>query len=170
MKIDQKEFHPYYTTYIEKASETSILEGLRKNLDANVAFYKSIPKDKEAYRYEEGKWTIKDILLHIIDAERVFAYRCLRIGRGDTTPLSGFDQNIFVESANANSRSMSSLIEEYVAVRQSTIRLFESFTDADLLRMGVASDSDASVRAVGYIIIGHENHHCEVIKDRYLAV
>ncbi len=169
MKIDQKEYHPYYGSYIEKALGASILDGLKKNLDANVAFYKSIPEDKLTYRYEADKWTIKDVLLHVIDAERVFAYRCLRIGRGDATPLPGFDQNVFVESGNANNRSMTSLIEEYTNVRQATINLFENFTETDLLRLGVASSSDASVRAIGYIIIGHENHHCRVIKERYLT-
>ena len=166
--ITAEEFHPYYKGYIDKATDTNISMGLELNLDSVTGFFSGIPKEKEDFAYAKGKWTIKDILLHIIDAERVFSYRALRIGRGDATPLAGFEQDSYVISANASKRSLQSLIEEYTSVRKSTISLFQCFDDHTLLRMGEASGSPVSVRALGYIITGHENHHIEVIKERYL--
>ncbi|MEM9681391.1 MAG: DinB family protein [Bacteroidota bacterium] len=168
MTLHPSEYDPYYKNYIEKAAGVSILEGLKMNLSGLTAFYSSIPDKKLEYRYAPEKWTIKDILLHVTDAERVFAYRALRIGRSDTIPLSGFDQNTFVMYANANDRSIESLLEEYRSVRLSTISLFESFSEDDMMLIGVASNADVSVRALGYIIIGHENHHSHIIKERYL--
>ncbi|NNL82280.1 MAG: DinB family protein, partial [Winogradskyella sp.] len=113
-------------------------------------------------------WTIKDILLHLIDTERVFSYRALRIARGDSTPLPGFDQDLYVENALARNRTMTSLIEEYKSLRQSTLTLFKTFTPEMLISTGTASDSAISVRAIGYILSGHENHHKIIIEDRYL--
>ena len=166
--LNTDEYNPYYGAYIDKATSTDIIEGLSYNLKSISSFFESIPKSKEDYTYANGKWTIKDILLHLIDTERVFSYRALRIARGDATPLPGFDQDIFVENALANNRTMISLIEEYKSLRRSTLLLFKTFTPEMLMATGTASDSIISVRAIGYILSGHENHHRMIIEDRYL--
>lgn len=162
------EYNPYYGAYIKKASSSDIIEGLSINLGSISGFFNSISHDKENYAYAEGKWTIKDILLHLIDTERVFTYRALRIARGDKTPLPGFDQDNYVDNALANDRTLTSLIEEYKTLRQATLVLFKSFTPEMLISKGIASDSNISVRAIGYILSGHENHHKTIIEERYL--
>ena len=129
---------------------------------------KSIANDKLEYRYDKGKWTIKEVIQHLMDAERIFAYRALRIARQDQTPLPGFEQNDYVQPSQANERSLDDLINEFKAIRASTVALFNSFTDKMLLAKGTASNSPVSVRAIGFIIMGHEIHHCQVIKERYL--
>ena len=166
--LDKKEFNPYYGAYIKVATSENIIEGLKINLQSISTFFESISPDKLDYAYAEGKWTIKDILLHLIDTERIFAYRALRIARSDTTSLPGFDQDKYVVTANAKNRTVESLIPEYRAVRLASISLFETFNSEDLLQMGQASNSNISVRAIGYIISGHENHHKVVIEQRYL--
>ncbi|WP_299116689.1 DinB family protein [uncultured Winogradskyella sp.] len=168
MQLPQEEFNPYYLPYINLATSSDIVSGLKQNLSSVVAFYMSIPKEKLEYAYAEGKWTIKDILLHVIDTERVFAYRAMRVARHDKTALAGFEQDDYVEAGNAVNRSIESLLSEYKAVRSATISLFESFADKSLTSIGTASGSPVSTRAIGYIITGHENHHNNVIKERYL--
>lgn len=166
--LNNSEFHPYYKYYIDNASDTDILKGLKANLKTIITFLNTIPEDKQDYAYTEGKWTIKDLLIHIIDTERIFAYRALRISRGDVTPLAGFEQDDYVTNANALNRTYNSIIEEYTAVRKATITLFKSFDSNVLIREGLASDASVSVRALGYMITGHENHHIQIIKERYL--
>ena len=166
--LNPEEYNPYYKSYIDLATNENIVESLKQNLDLVVAFYSNIPKDKLDYVYAVGKWTIKDILLHIIDTERIFTYRALRIARKDRTPLPGFEQDDYVISANVNSRTLESILEEYKSVRQASIALFSSFDSESLKQIGEASGSPISVRAIGYIITGHENHHNQVIKERYL--
>ncbi|WP_178985241.1 DinB family protein [Winogradskyella helgolandensis] len=163
------EYNSYYKPYIDALNkDIGIVDGLKQNLDDLVSFYSNIPQEKHNYAYAEGKWTIKDVLLHTIDTERVFAYRALRIARHDKTPLAGFEQNDYVDYAFAANRSIESLLEEYRAVRQATIALFGSFDTDSLLLIGEASGFPISVRAIGYIIMGHENHHVKIIKERYL--
>ncbi|REE25779.1 DinB family protein [Winogradskyella pacifica] len=167
--IKVSEYNPYYKPYIDAVNkDLGIVEGLKQNLDDVVSFYSNIPKEKHSYAYAEGKWTIKDVLLHIIDTERIFAYRALRIARQDGTPLAGFEQDDYVVHANAEKRTMESLLEEYRTVRQATITLFSSYDTDTLLFIGEASGFPVSVRAIGYIIMGHENHHLKIIKERYL--
>jgi hypothetical protein len=165
----KEEFAPFYANYIALSNkENSIVEGLTVQLEETVLFFKSIPNTKLDFKYEVGKWTIKDILLHLIDAERIFAYRALRIARNDVTELSGFEENDYVVAANATNREMNSIIEEYISVRKATLTLYESFEQKQLLRIGNASNCSVSVRAIGYIIQGHEKHHINIIKERYL--
>ena len=166
--LNPNEYNAYYKTYINNATAIDIVEGLEKNLDSVVSFYRSIPSIKYNYAYADGKWTIKDVLLHIIDTERIFAYRVLRIARQDKTPLVGFEQDAYVESGNATSRNIEDLLAEYKAVRQATIVLYKSFDSSVLEEIGEASGFSISVRALGYIITGHENHHNQVIEERYL--
>lgn len=169
IEFNKNEFAPYYANYVEKGNTNlSIIDGLLQQYQVVIEFFKLIPSDKLNYRYSEGKWTVKDIILHLIDAERIFAYRALRIARNDKTELPGFEENDYVIEANASERSLSSLLEEYKMVRNSTVCLYKSFTSDQLERLGVASGSSVSVRAIGVIIQGHEKHHLEIIKERYL--
>ncbi|WP_178988414.1 DinB family protein [Winogradskyella schleiferi] len=167
--IEAKEYHSYYKTYLEKANtDGPIVEGLKENLNVLVSFFSDIPEEKQNYAYAEGKWTVKDILLHIIDTERIFAYRALRIARRDKSPMVGFEQDDYVANGYAVKRTLENLIEEYKAVRQATIALFNSFEASTLLQIGEASGAAFSVRVLGYITIGHENHHIQIIKERYI--
>ncbi|MEQ3662139.1 MAG: DinB family protein [Flavobacterium sp.] len=169
IEFNENEFAPFYADYVAKANNNlSIIDGLIQQSIIVLEFFKSIPRSKLNYRYLEEKWTIKDIFLHLIDAERIFAYRALRIARNDITELPGFEENDYVMEAKASDRSLPSLLEEYKMVRNSTICLFKSFTNEQMLRLGTASDCKVSVRAIGVIIQGHEKHHLEIIKERYL--
>lgn len=168
MNISHDEFNPYYLPYIQLAANQDIVLGLKENVISVVDFYQNIPSEKLDHAYAEGKWTPKDILLHIIDTERVFVYRAMRIARQDKTEMVGFEQDDYVDAGKANNRTINSLIEEYKAVRNATIVLFDSFSDEELKSIGKANGSPVSVRAIGYIITGHENHHNNVIRERYL--
>lgn len=162
------EYNPYYQQYILKAGSETMLEGLGGNGYKIVSFLGSIPEDKLEYRYQEGKWTVKEIIQHLLDTERVFTYRALCIARNDETLFPGYDQDEYVVSSEANKRTRDSLLNEYKALRLASRDLFESFSKDMLQRIGIASNSNLTPRAVAFIILGHENHHCEIIKDRYL--
>lgn len=166
--LDSSEYHPYYELYLSKCPFNNIISGLQQIKDQFETFLKSIPAEKQLYKYASDKWTIKEVLVHIIDTERIFAYRALRIARRDVTALPGFDQDEYVLNCNANSRNFEDLISEFVSVRNATITLFKSFSDEDLLQKGTASNSPISVRALGFILIGHQNHHQEILEKRYL--
>ncbi|WP_053992525.1 DinB family protein [Mangrovimonas sp. TPBH4] len=163
-----EEYHPFYQSYIDKSGGLELLSGLKTNGIVIKQFLKQIQLDKHLFKYAEGKWTIKELVQHIVDTERVFAYRALCISRKDSTSLPGFEQDDYVLNSNANTKSMSDLIDEYVTVRASTVSLFNSFSEDMLSIIGKANQSDISVRAIGFIILGHENHHCQIIRDRYL--
>lgn len=165
--LNPKEYNSYYKSYIDKSTDVNIVQGLNKNLDAVVSFYSNIPQEKHDYAYAKGKWTIKDILLHIIDTERIFTYRALRIARQDKTPLAGFEQDDYVVSGQSSSRSLDNILEEYKAVRQASIALYQSFDSNTLEQISEASGFPISVRAIGYILTGHENHHNQIIIRRY---
>ena len=167
-QLQKDEYLPYFNSYIQQAGIVGLIEGLKSGLENVTAFYQSINEDKLEYRYAEGKWTIKEIINHLIDSERVFCYRAMRFARQDKTVLSGFDENHYAETSKANARSLSSLLEEYKAMRLSTIALFNSFTEDMLVNKGMAGSGEVSVRALGFLIIGHEKHHNVVIKERYL--
>lgn len=168
-QLQPTEFAPYQQSYIAQVSdEYTLVEELEISVHRLVKFVREIPMDKFDYRYAEGKWTIKDIILHLIDAERIFAYRALRFARNDKTELPGFDENNYVDEANANSRSIQDLLTELLVVRQSTLSLFKSFSEEQLLRVGIASNNPMSVRALGFVIIGHQNHHQKIFQERYL--
>lgn len=171
MKVSQlssNEYLPYFEGYIKQVGNVSLIDGLESNLDFMLNFYKSIPVEKLEFRYAEGKWTIKEILNHLLDAERIFCYRALRFARKDKTPLSGFEENDYTFASKANEKSISTLLDEYKVLRLATVGLFKSFDDEMLLSKGVASGGEVSVRALGFLIIGHEKHHCNIIKERYL--
>jgi uncharacterized damage-inducible protein DinB len=162
------EYAAFYSPYINALGNVDLIEELEICLHDLIKFVQNIPMDKFDFRYAEGKWTIKDIIQHLIDAERVFSYRALRISRNDKTPLPGFEENDYVDNTNANARSIQDLLTEFSALRHSTLLLFKSFSEEQLKRMGIASNADVSVRAIGFIIIGHQKHHQKVFQERYL--
>ena len=166
--LQSNEFAPYYENYIKLVPEQDIIKGLTKQKEEMLHFFKSIPVFKHEFRYAEGKWTIKDIILHLIDAERIFAYRALRIARNDNTALPGFEENDYVANVATNSVEILDLLEEFILVRKSTIKLFESFSPEMLAAKGIASGNEISVLAIGFIISGHTIHHQNVITERYL--
>ncbi|WP_026705122.1 DinB family protein [Flavobacterium soli] len=172
MKITQlssNEYASFYANYINKVTdEYTLIEELEISVHRLIKFVQNIPMDKYDYRYAEGKWTIKDILQHLIDSERIFAYRALRFARNDKTELPGFNEDDFAAIANGANRSIMDLLTELSVVRQSTLSLFKNFDDEQLLRSGIASNNNMSVRALGFVIIGHQNHHQQVFQERYL--
>lgn len=168
-QVQPNEYASYYANYIHQVSnEYSLIEELEISVHRFIKFVQNIPADKYDYRYVEGKWAIKDIIQHLIDAERIFAYRALRFARNDKTPLASFEENDYVEEAQATKRSLQELLSELLMVRQATIALFKSFNAEELLRIGIASDNPMSVRALGFVIIGHQNHHQRIFEERYL--
>lgn len=169
-QLQPNEYASYYFNYINQVSDQyTLIEELEISLHRFIKFVQNLPMDKFDYRYAEGKWTIKDIIQHIIDAERVFAYRALCFARNDKTPLPSFEEDDYANEANANKRSIMELLTELSAVRHSTIYLFKTFTEEQLLRIGIDSNNPMSVRAVGFVIIGHQNHHHRVFEERYLS-
>ena len=167
--LQSKEIPGYFAAYINQvSSEYTILEELEISVHRFIKFVQNITLDKFDYRYAEGKWTIKDIIQHLIDSERIFAYRALRFARNDKAELPGFNENNYVDEANAAKRSIQDLLTEMAVVRQATLSLFKSFSNDELLRIGIASNNSISVRALGFIIIGHQNHHQRVFQERYL--
>ncbi len=170
-QLQKSEYAPFYQPYLDALEENiNMIDEMEISLYNTIHFIQDIPMDKFDYRYAEGKWTIKEIIQHIIDAERVFCYRALRFSRNDKTALPGYDENLFADAVNpiANQRHLKDLLMELSAVRHATIALFKSFTPEDFLKIGVASEREMSVRAIGFIIIGHQNHHMRVFKQRYL--
>ena len=146
-----------------------ILKHLDHNLRSTRSFIESIPSDRLLHRYAEGKWTIKEILGHLIDDERIYSYRALRFARNDSTELPGFDQERYAEYSDANNREINDLLDEFTLVRQSTIALFKSLDDAAFMRSGVADGKRVTVRALSYHIAGHELRHMNIIRERYLT-
>ena len=171
MKISQvteTEFAPFYASYVAQVPDGDLVEELEISVHDLIRFVQNIPMDKYDYRYAEGKWTIKDILQHLMDSERIFAYRALRIARNDKTSLPGFDENEFANNAGGDERSIRDLLTELALVRQATIHLFKTLNEEALARIGTASGFSVSVRALGVIIIGHQKHHQKVFEERYL--
>lgn len=171
MNSDQlpiNEYAPFYAPYIQALENVHLIEELEISLHELIRFIQNIPMDKFDYRYAEGKWTIKEIIQHLIDTERIFSYRALRISRKDLTPLPGFEENDYIQNTTANNRTIQDLLTEFSAVRHSTILLFKSFSPDQLTRKGIASNVEVSVRAIGFITIGHQKHHQKVFEQRYL--
>ena len=165
---DATEFAPYYARYIDQVPDGAIVPLLESQIASTLQLLRAIPESRGGHRYAPGKWSIKETIGHINDAERIFAYRALRIGRGDGKPLAGFDQEPYVQTARFDSRTLADLIDELASVRAATVTLFRAFTAEDLVRRGTASENPVSTRALGYIILGHEAHHVSILRERYL--
>jgi hypothetical protein len=161
------EYAAFYRGYVSEVPDGNLLAQLEQQGRETVALFRTVDEPKSQHRYAPGKWTIREVLGHMIDAERVFTYRALTFARGDTTSLPSFDENQWAKTSNAGSRSMTELIPEYQAVRAATIRLFRGFGDEEFARTGMANNNPFTVRAVAYIIAGHERHHLKILKERY---
>jgi len=165
------EYPAYASMYMKWLPDDGlILMHLKDQLEKTKKFVSRLSKEQLALSYAPGKWTIKEVLVHIIDDERIYAYRALRIGRGDTTPLPGFEQDDYVPYSHANDRSVRSILKEYTTVRKASLSLFKSFGEKDLLRRGTANGNAVSVRALLYHLAGHELHHLHILKDKYLGI
>lgn len=160
---------PFYKTYIDVLGDVELLDMLQRQLGNFPEFIESIPDDKLLYSYQADKWTIAQVLVHIIDSERVFQHRALRFSRGDSTPLPGFDQDIYAVHAMADRRSKESIIEEYKVVRKSTIAIFTNLDREMFNNVGAASNMEWSVGALGFVICGHQKYHRNILRQRYLG-
>jgi len=158
-----------FKNYIKQVEETDVLQALRISGFRSQVLIHSIPDDKWDYRYAEGKWTIREVLCHILDAERIFAYRALRFARNDKTNLHSFDENSYAPEANAAARSLVKIANEFTHLRASTVDMYESFSEEMLRRRGTSNNNEISVLALGFVIAGHETHHRKILSERYLA-
>lgn len=158
----------FYKIYVEYVKDMDLLEALQHGGRLVQEVVKSIPEEKGDFRYGEGKWSIKEVLNHIMDAERIFTYRALRFSRNDQTPLHSFEENDYAPKANAHSRTINQLGKEMQRLRATTLDLYASFSDEMLKREGTASNKKISVLTLGYIIAGHDIHHRKVLMERYL--
>jgi len=160
----------YFQRYISQVKEDSLKEAFKNQMPAAEAFLQTIGEEFSKRRYAEDKWTIKELLQHIIDAERVFNYRAMCIARKEEAALPSFDENNYAKNSNADSRSWHSLVEEFAALRKATEYLYNSFSDEALNSVGKASNYSISVSALGFITVGHVNHHLRIIQERYIGV
>ncbi len=166
---DAGEYDPYYGLYVGQAPDGDILQSLESSLRDTVALLGDLPAEWARYRYEPGKWTLAEVLGHIVDVERVFAYRAFCIARGETADLPSMDQDTYAAASNAGERSLSSLLEEFEPARRSSIALFAGLDPAVAGRAGRASGCPFTVRTFPWILAGHEIHHRKVIEACYLA-
>jgi hypothetical protein len=161
------EYAPFYHGYVQAVPEGDIVELLRSGGQELVEALGRIPEDRGGFRYGPEKWSIREVLGHLIDAERIFSYRALRVARGDRTPLASFDENEYVKTAGSDARTIADLVRELRAVREATVLLFESLPDEAWGMHGVASGKDVSLRALAYITAGHARHHLRILRERY---
>jgi DinB superfamily len=164
------EYAPYYEKYISKVAVADILAAFDQQRRDMVLLLSGRDEPSGNFRYAPEKWSVKEVLGHVCDAERVFAYRALRIARGDATPLASFDQDGFVKNGPFAQLSLGDLVEEFIAARRATISLFRNFDEAAWTRRGVASDNPVSVRALAWMIAGHELHHRRILEEKYFSV
>lgn len=160
---------PYYRLYVDQVPEADVIAILNDQIAARAHILAHLSDEKARFRYAPNKWSIKEIIGHLADAERIFAYRALRIARADTTPLPGFEQDDYIAAANFDRRALPELLAELDTVRHASLSLFRSMTDEELMRQGTASDKPFVVRAIPFIIAGHEIHHTRVLRERYLS-
>ncbi|REE80672.1 DinB family protein [Lutibacter oceani] len=168
VQLNENEYAPFYSSYIESLGEVNLFDVLNTSLKDLVSTLENLPEEKLIYSYAEGKWTIKELVQHIIDAERVLSYRALRFSRNDATNLPGFDEDWYVNNSNGNTRNFKDLLKEFINIRNASISLFNSFTPEMMFLTGSANNSDMTVRALGFIIAGHQMHHLKIIKEKYL--
>ncbi|MCB0630614.1 MAG: DinB family protein [Saprospiraceae bacterium] len=163
------EYAPFFNTYVSKVDDPDAFALMERAAVETPAFLDGIPHEKWEYRYAPGKWSLKESLIHMLDTERIFSYRALRIARNDKTPLPGFEQDDYIPFYNTDQRSPESIIDEYNHIRAATLHLFRYLTPEDLNRSGTASGGSITVRALAYLITGHEIHHMRLIRERYLG-
>lgn len=168
MRPQKEDYIPYFDYYINLIPEGDVVSALKNNHQSILQFLKSIPPEKFDYAYAEGKWTIKQLINHILDTERILSYRALRFGRGDSQLLPGFDEDAYVANVFLKNTNLELQLEEFDVIRKSTIYLFQQFSDNQLLLKGQMASGVVNVLALGYMICGHTQHHVNIIKERYL--
>ncbi len=161
------EYPSHYQRYIDRVPDGDLLAHLERQTRETRALLSPLDPERARFRYAEGKWSITEVVGHIADAERIFAYRALCFARGDATPLPGFDENAYVPAARFDRRSLADVLDEATAVRAASVALLRSLDGPDLARRGVANEKTISVGALAYVIAGHELHHLQVLRERY---
>jgi hypothetical protein len=165
---EPSEYDAYYERYVSLVGETDIVGAMRAQLDEIEKVFGALTKEKSLHTYAPGKWTIKQIIGHLTDGERIFAYRALRISRADSTPIEGFEQDGYIENARFNEMKLKDLVEELTLSRKANLILFENLTEEAWSRTGTASGVPVSVRALAYIMVGHIRHHLKILREKYL--
>ena len=166
---ENSEYAPFYEGYVSSIHETDILSVLHEQPKELTGLIAGMPEHRGSFAYAPGKWTIKELLGHIIDGERVFGYRAHRISHGDQTPLPGFDQEIYVRNGRSGDRTFADMLDEFDALRNANLAMARHFSEADLDRTGVASDASVTVRALLFVMAGHVRHHQRILTERYLS-
>lgn len=159
----------YFQKYVDQVAEDDLLTAFTNQLPVIEKFLRSITEEKSAFAYDTGKWTLKELLQHIIDTERIFNYRALCFSRKETASLPGFDENEYADNSNGNARTWNDLVNEFLAVRNTTEMLYKSFSADMLERAGISNDKKATVKSMGFISIGHFYHHKKIMEERYLT-
>jgi hypothetical protein len=167
-KSDLADYPEYYQKYVRLVEEEDLNMALVESLQEISTFFSSLPEEKMNHRYQPDKWSIKEVLAHLIDSERIMGYRALCFARNDLSELSGFDQESYVKNSNANQRDITELVKDYSSARRANIQLFQSFEDKMLLKKGVANKYEVSVLLIGFMMVGHGYHHLNIVKQRYL--
>lgn len=168
--ISKNEYASFYGGYIDLVkSDVTVVEALNQSFSLVLEYFENLSEENANFRYAQDKWSLKEMLLHCIDTERIMVYRALRFSRNDTTELPGFDQDIYVLESEASKKNIAQLIEEYKSVRNATLSLFKGFSTEQLKRSGIANGKRMSVRALGFVISGHELHHLNICKERYIS-
>ena len=165
---DATEYAPFYARYVAGVPEGDVIAALRDSGRELITALTAVPETRGGFRYAPDKWTIREVVGHLIDAERIFGYRALRLARADATPLPGFEENDYARTAGSDARPLTDLVEELRIVREGTVRLFQSFPAEAWTRRGVVNGREVSVRALAYITAGHARHHLGVLRERYL--
>ena len=162
------EYAEFYANYVSLVTETDIISALCNQPEDLKRLLAGVSAEKENFRYAENKWSVRELLGHIIDGERVFSYRALRISRNDATPLAGFEENFYVANSNFSNVKLADLIEEFALLRQSNVFLFKNLTGEMWKKTGTASEAVISVSALAFIMVGHVRHHANILRERYL--
>ena len=163
------DYPPYFENYVAQVTDNDLLTAFKNQLPVIENFLHSITEEKSTFAYATGKWTLKELLQHIIDTERIFNYRALCFSRNETASLPGFDENDYAANSNSNARSWNDLVTEFLAVRNATELLYKSFSNDMLERIGIANNKKTTVKSMGFISIGHFYHHKKIIEERYLT-
>lgn len=165
---EKNEYPNYYVPYVDLVPEDDLVQLLKENLQKTVSLFNGISEEVGLHRYAPGKWSIKEVLGHITDTERIMSYRLLRVGRGDQTPLAGFNENDYVQAAQTNNLSLKTILEDFKATRNATISLIQNIPAEAWENIGNANGMPITTRAIAYIIAGHQIHHCKIVEERYL--
>lgn len=163
---DQSEFAPFYAGYIDKVPNSGPAALMTAQIDA-LERLRGLPEDKANHAYAAGKWTVKELIGHVADAERVFSYRLTRIARGDKTPMAGFDENVWAKTAPHGKRKMADVVDEMIAIRRATLALVDSLDESTIGNVGLANNNSVSARAICWIMAGHTQHHLGILAERY---